>query len=596
MRSLGKRQLPPQTSDALRRTSYDEWVNKAWYGYDDSAALEVDQLETVKFLETELSAARLGDERLAEQEADAISRIPCNWRHKGLLPFVYTDTSLKFSNQKQADLLKPFMKRLADEVDPLVTELASSRTVQYSKARYPIGKGKGAPFFAPGSNKPAAIALAAIPLLAWSAKEIDEICHGLGAHLRPYLINWYRLQGARKPRELMGVDADGNPSPTGIMTLLPKARKVQAVATVYNVVYAEVGSLLMDVLRESTYVQGLPAIVEAGQKLRGYAHDQLVSIDYSNYDDTIGVQLYQMTSEILVGRLAHAARKSGIITERHERLIVDVEETLSTLPLIAPPIAYAHAAEIVDREGGIVSGERLTSGKGTWINKTITMYVMETLGLKAEVVLVFGDDVIFAFKTPDQAATFRATVADVLETIGIVATIAPDSTFLMKRMPETHAYVARMVMSTMQKEDSKEPRSLTVSALGIVARREALVGHPSATTYDEWFSVTSSDRLRASYNLAKTMHFDPAIMSHAVAAEASSGKAAGGSKNASIEGLLDLYEELKLELPPVIKALTEREVAYMPIDELNEGARSYHASDGRSMDKVKFKRTVEVPQ
>lgn len=480
--------LPRALEDYYRVLNYTAVLPYAWYAA--RSAREAGTLANEAAAWHRDLCARIratGDEALAAQEADSTERLLCDWRWKGFTPFDISDGAYTFRNASQAAGLERAIVDVSTRVLTALRELVEGATAERvrSEASYPVNKGKSAPFYVPGTNRAAAPALAAITNSCESFDEIQALCGHLGA-TNPICVTLYtRIQAAKSPRTLWAVDADGARVEAG-QALLCKVRKVQAVGFVMNYAYAVLGSVLTEAARVAG-IGLLPRLDQVQEATKGVDPQAIFGEDISNYDDSVGSELYRLVTTNLILPACEILLEHGILTHREASLIASIENVLPTMQLLAPPRSRRYAAALLRREGGIVSGERLTSLKGTVINAARARAVLADAAVKPATVWTFGDDTLIVFERPEDAVMFASYLdaSDAAALYGFKSTRADDATFLMRRVPQGYGYVGRMLMSTLQKEHTHEARTVPIAALGLAARLQNLRGHPFAQEFEE---------------------------------------------------------------------------------------------------------------
>jgi hypothetical protein len=183
------------------------------------------------------------------------------------------------------------------------------------------------------------------------------------------------------------------------------------------------------------------------------------------------------------------------LSERELLLQLDYEN--QRRPILSPPGDRAYAALLVDRVGGIQSGERLTSFKGTTINSVRIQAKMRRLGIRGDYTN-FGDDMTISANDPK----LRDKWLSLPDWLGFEEEVAPDLSFLMKRIPYGYAYLGRMLSSTINKEVRREPASVTQAAAGIAVRHFLLEGHPLQSQYKVILRRHGTPRIQMALALA----------------------------------------------------------------------------------------------
>jgi len=212
------------------------------------------------------------------------------------------------------------------------------------------------------------------------------------------------------------------------------------------------------------------------------------------------------------------------------------------MDVMIPPLSYSEAARAIPRKGGVPSGIRLTSVLNSCINLARVRYVLDYTRTQGRA-FVFGDDTIVFFDSAAEAERFSGGVEEANESIGFEGKLADDPSFLMRNVFTGAGYVGRMLLATLQKEDTHEPRTLPVAALGIAARAASLRGHPDGDAYLRWVSSGKlGARVEAACELARSLDFDVVSLGHLVMNGV--GKMEVGSSQAhSTEALIQLFDD-----------------------------------------------------
>jgi hypothetical protein len=178
---------------------------------------------------------------------------------------------------------------------------------------------------------------------------------------------------------------------------------------------------------------------------------------------------------------------------------MELDWTTQRLPLLTPSPLIDHAAMLTASVGGLSSGERLTSVKGTDINRMRIDAKGQMLGVRI-VSTNLGDDTTVSSDDP----SLEKKWFDSDRFAGFTEERAPDVSFLMRRMPKGYAYLSRMVLMTINREVSHEPHSVLQAAAGIHIRHSLLRGHPAAAAYLRILLDSPSPHIRDAAAISQT--------------------------------------------------------------------------------------------
>jgi hypothetical protein len=181
------------------------------------------------------------------------------------------------------------------------------------------------------------------------------------------------------------------------------------------------------------------------------------------------------------------------------QLLKEIDFVTQRMPILLPPAHRSVAATQWDARGQTRSGVNLTSWVGTEINRALKDAKAHDLGVK-DVVKNFnyGDDSVLITDS-DGAVT---KWADTPNYAGFNETIAPDATYLMRRLPSGHTYLGRMIFASINREAHLEPRDPLAAAAAWATRDALLNGHPLRPVFKR---VLNSWRLLERWRIALTI-------------------------------------------------------------------------------------------
>jgi len=407
------------------------------------------------------------DAALAAQENEFIEKAQVNWRYRGLNSLVIDDPmSVSCINPAQAMGLRAQFETLRNEqlawLDGVSDDNLSSIV---ARAPVRMDRGKGAPYWVPSTDHQGAIALRR---LAQQWYNLDGLVGSLGSltkHRPPVLAqtSYMRIQGSR----------DGK----------PKVRRIAAIGFVFNhnwVPYAE--TLRASMKSEHT---GDPRDTLREARLWRHAY----SLDLKSFDTTVAYETLRLLSDIVIMPFVtqlyhrmHRVAKSIAMTLPSPSFMRSLDEAIITMDVLAPSVDNRYAADLIEALGQIHSGENPTSYKGTRIRRCHCRAKMQYLGYewgRDAITHNYGDDTIL-FCNDSRVAEDWFNSPDYL---GLREVAAPDATFLMRRIPNGHSYLGRMLASTINREPRMEPEHALRCACSIAVRYHLLRGHPLQHLY-----------------------------------------------------------------------------------------------------------------
>lgn len=495
MRRIAADALPRSLVKTYHEYAFEPVDKRGSFAYDSAAEWAACAAHFAAVVRDGL--ATINDPALASQEWETVEKGMVCWRDKGLGALVVADeTTLNRSNEEQAQHLRRRFVRLGGEYAAMVRRAPIAvLSSLMAGSEVPINKGKGPPYWYPGSDRQSAVALAAVIEDSRTAEGLLQAVRIAGNAVLPIMITSYmRTQGSRKWLDewaLTGGELNIVGQRRGA-----KIRRVQALPFVVNYLVSQVAPVLRWCLVGRTN-RNTGTIHYASRAVREYKYS--AAVDLASYDESVGIETLELYRQLVLSPVYSALRSRGLLTDAEVGILLDLDTLVQYMPLLAPPRNPLSGADLFDRRGGIVSGERLTSQKGNDINR-------ERIDAKADFVGLVGaffnagDDTVIC--TDDKAAFMRyldLTVHD-----GFTETVSDDTSFLMKRLPHDYAYLARMLFNTLNRESSHEPNSYALAAAGIAVRRELLRGHPLEHLYDTALLTGPSPRLKAAASLSRS--------------------------------------------------------------------------------------------
>jgi len=416
------------------------------------------------------------------------------WRDRGYGSLVYQEPPFT-SSREQARLLRPAVNAIRTK---LVTALRAGAVTERPLVAIPTNKGKGAPLWAPGTDRTAAFALALPYAESLRLQEIDEwletYAHrGLGGCLTSYM----RVQGGRKPVPYVA------PIGTQLYNIgeqvRAKVRRVDGFSYSKQLGAAAYHTILRKLMNEAfPYTMGTVLNVQTNMS----RYQKAYATDVSTFDDSISWQLQQAVTTDLHEPLATVMAEMGLISTYERDYTIEYEHWVPYAAILAPSSYLYEPVRLVDRRGGVPSGSRGTSNNDTLYNLARIMACHKDLGFNAEV-HVFGDDTLLL---SDQ--TLPRNYIEWNKTAGFDLKLAGAPIFLQRMMPLGCTLFARMVVACLNREARFEASSVLHLAVGIRVRRELLKTHPLE---DQFIPVLTSmslvdktDRLRTALDIANS--------------------------------------------------------------------------------------------
>jgi len=465
-------------SPAYPYSSRDEWGAQALLFHDRVVS----------------AMSRLSDATLRAAEAEAALKLTTFWRDKGLGSIVQ-DAPLINRNEDQAAYLRPWMRALGTQLASIVRHHGADVFVPvYNNAVVPIDRGKGSPFWLPGTDHSAAIELHALWQGCNDVSDYVKRLHDSGpVKTRICLTGYIRIQDA------------GGEVPAWVWTgdrveqrgsrLGPKVRKVQAMPFGLNSMMAgaaeccRFAATMLDDRNSGTL----------GPAMNAARTSQFtIAIDLSKYDESVSAETIAQFRSVVMEPFCRALRDAGVISGRIYSILLSIDEMNQTIPFLAPPHRMEDGAELVDTDGMIKSGERWTSLKGTLINRCLRDAQLSAAKWSARA-FNSGDDTLVC----GDGASGRDRFLGQLSQHGFVEKVAASPTYLMRHMPSGYAYLGRMLGGCLNKEANREPSGVAHAAAAIQIRRGLLNNHPAQPAFDAALA-DAENPLRAAVALSRS--------------------------------------------------------------------------------------------
>jgi len=482
-RSLAKDRLPRSLVQTYADYSFTAEDHSFAFAYDSTSDWSTVTQHAQALLQDWISPLERRDTRLAAQEMEFMRKLGVCWRDRGLGTLYTADpATLSCSNAAQARHLRPYLANIGRRYASAVAALDDSTLKKlFDGGRVVIAKGKGAPYFFPGSDRVAAFALAKLAEGATSYDDIADRTQSAGSARLPFCQTSYiRIQSAAKPTPAYAV-VGGDLQSVG-ERYGPKVRRIGAQPFVINHLWAPAGAVLRAVM---TMIDDRnTGTFEPAARL-GKAYRYAIALDLASYDTTVALETLRAFTEVVTAPFLHALVIRGMMSRASASLLLDIAHHTDTMPILMPPRRTSEAAYLADAAGQTRSGINWTSIIGTVVNRCLCDLRRKETASGGEFIN-YGDDTI-GF-TNDARDIQRWADAPTLG--GFNVTIAPDATFLMRRVPDGYSYLGRMLMGCIDREKAHEPQSIVAATAAFATRAALLVGHPAYAAFDQWLAST----------------------------------------------------------------------------------------------------------
>lgn len=505
----------------------DQYNYYSFVPYDDRGSLlytsSAEWASATAHLNEVMTAAVKGlSPDVAAQEWEVAEKNQVCWRDKGLGALIQL-SDLIVSNAEQATILAPRLDRLGLRYARAIESAPTAwLNAAYFEATVPLKKGKGAPYWFSGTDSDIVLPFVKLCESARDLAHLDQLLMSAGdAVLRPVITTYGRTQATAKLLDAYTL-VDGKLQATS-QRRGPRNRKVQGQPYCYNFPTAGTANVMRELMKRMTD-RNSGRIDEAAAAVKSSAY--AIASDLSGYDDSVGGQLLTCYRELVLKRVVDALARKGIITARERNLVMEIDEHVQTLEMLTPPSDVHSGATLIATSGGIHSGERLTSVKGTDINRERIDEKLAVLGLPGKG-FNYGDDTVVV----SSARRLADRWASLPSFAGFNETVAPCVSFLMKKLPEGYAFLSRMLFGTLNREVTHEPANLAIAAAGVRIRNGLLKGHPSSASYLEGLrGVSGRGRLLAEMSEGRS---ESELLEYGVLS-------ARSMKSSQVEDLIDL--------------------------------------------------------
>lgn len=477
----------PRSLEALYRAyAFEPADTGAAFAYDDLAEWAHGSKIVMGTVWSQLRGIENHDTRLAAQEREFIEKMAVNWRLRGYGTVVpHSVAELSCRNAEQAEALRPEFRRRRVYYERQLNHLGARAVddiVRLAPVR--LDKGKGSPLWIPGTDPGGGVALHRYCRGFRDVRDLRQRLQRI-AGPRPPLIqtSYIRIQSARG--EQMGWRL-GSPDLHLIAQMVigrPKVRRIAAQPFAVNhwwVPYAEVLRTIMSQTPQGQHAGQIGPVITASRRWR-YA----AAFDLKSYDTTVAYETHVALREELwlpiCHRIYHMVAPETRATLISPEQIAELDELIITMPILTPPLDDTYAAGVWPAIGQTRSGENPTSFKGTEIRRAQGHAKAKHLGFSDSDLFIYnyGDDTLLMYDNPSVADRWSETPSF----LGMNEEAAPDSTFLMRRIPSGYSYLGRMLMASINREMSHEPSTALMAAAAFLTRHHLLAGHPLQNVY-----------------------------------------------------------------------------------------------------------------
>lgn len=471
----GQRYSGPRISPLrqLRRLNFTPFVKKRAFCYESLAEWKTITTACYDYWQANLRPLIASDVALTTAEDEHAEKMLVNWRALGYGRLVFASEFDSQSDLQARELSATLRSRSALYVKwAESTPLEELRDI-FDGTKIKLNKGKGAPYWNPGSDRGSGLLLAMLGRKVRSLPDLREMLSSDSSGVKMLMTMFMRVQAARKPtvrKRPVGsyLFADGE-------MMAVKVRTVKAPPFVENNVVAPIFELFKNAAigiwpkRHLTDPRKAAAISEPWK--------YLIATDLSNCDDRIGLQLLTELREIVMIPFLKALLRRGVIEQWLYDYSLAYDELVVDRDILAPARSLDEEACTLRMRGGVKSGERGTTWKDLELVGARTEAIQQWLaaqGISVEF-MSWGDDVL-VMTNDDRARALwpDQTVATSLwsEKIDV------DASYLGRRMPTGYTYFMRMVARRINREPSEEPLSTLGAALSVAAAYDTLGGHP----------------------------------------------------------------------------------------------------------------------
>jgi len=454
----------------VRRRAYAYASVEEWEGVMSNVAEEVGRLiRTLK-----------SDAGLYAMERAHLEKAMVNWRAIGYGRLVFA-SNFRSESEAQAEALRPYARRRCT---------AMLKTLSSDPARYKqvadaavirLNKGKGAPWFQPGTDHGAGLLLALLGRKVKRYSDLRDLLQERGGFPMEMMM-FTRVQANRKEVPERSIIA-GRVTQIGQMRAC-KIRTVKAPPFAENNVTAPIFEVMKQ-LEVDTWPERHVTDARKASAIAARGRSNFAS-DLSTADDTISLQTLEMWHEEQMVPLATALHELGVVERWQCEFTIEYDLKMMKRRILAPARNDGETACWLEMIGGVKSGDRGTTEKDLSIissRNDASMDWCASHGIKVDYVS-WGDDILVI---TDDARAKEVWFSAPGQSHLWIDKVEPDSTYMSKRMPDGYGYFSRMVARRVNREPHEEPTDDIGAALSIRASHDVLKGvsraHPLEGRY-----------------------------------------------------------------------------------------------------------------
>jgi hypothetical protein len=463
--------LPRTVSNLYKSYAYDDYVDAPGYAYDTAEDWKRVTSRVCDRLSPSLRQLAVSDPTLYETETGHFKKMQVCWRLTGKGRLLH-EQAYVVKNAEQAKALRPYLARIGMRYAGWIRQQGQRRIrLLASEARVVLNRGKGAPWWLPSTDPHGAVDLANVVLGSSSSKEMKERLGDVAPIPAGIIISTYsRIQAQSIDKPVPRIVLEGDRLVQRGTMLGPKVRDVKASSYAVNIFFVVVAWIMRYATKETTRMhEGTIDYAVELSKENKYG----IAADLSTYDNTVSSETITLYREVVLAPVLRALVAYNVMTATEAKMVLELDEVAQVISILAPPRTKEEEACLIDTDGIIKSGERLTSQKGTDINEARVRAKADLLGLRVGFCNQSDDLVIFS--NDPRLEKLWGEDGDLW---GFKETAVRDVTYLMRRIPQGYNYLTRMIASCINREWRTEPQTTLSAASAIRIRRELIKGHP----------------------------------------------------------------------------------------------------------------------
>lgn len=478
-------------------------VQSRAYAYDDIKQWRVIMARILGWYDDNRHELKSDPGLLSAEDEQAEKGRVC-WRARGFGRLTFSGA---FSSHSTLQL-----QELEDEISILRRALIATAermslddlTSAYLDAPIHVDKGKGAPFWQPGTDWEAGYLLAILGRLTKSYDELRDTLQqdtGVAMHMTMF----QRIQAARK--KILARILQAGRVVADTPDDLPKVRTVKAPPYAENNVVAPTADVLKLVMLTTYPLQHTTDTALVQEILS--AHESIWSTDLKTCDDRIGYELLTAVDGI-IGDVTAVLVRRGIVEPWRLDFVRDYNDSIRSRFIYAPGFKPSTPVVTLLMDGGVKSGDRYTTMKdmiAVHLRNELLKKAMARHGVKADYIC-WGDDVIWYGHDPRARATYEAVLKEGVAQTHWKEEIDVEPSFLMLRGRGGYGYFMRQLTRKVNREPHEEADNVVGAALSLKASYEKLTGpfgveHPWKHRW--WEACSLVPKLAAAIPLAQQL-------------------------------------------------------------------------------------------